>query len=342
MKKKFSTASHVVFTGPLKVELLQRDVIELKPNEVLIQSRLTMISTGTELTVLRGNHTPESHWDKAFTFPWDAGYCNVGEVLEIGNAVSRLKIGDRVASTGPHASIFIISEEDCSVIPDKVSNDEAVFATIAQIVMQGVRLANITLGENVAICGLGLLGQLAIALTRHVGAWPVIGVDLEPFRRQMALEIGATDVAGPDTAERIIRQYSGNQLADVVFEVTGNPKAIPVSLEWVRRLGRFVMVSSPTGPTTMDFHDLVNARGTVIIGAHNYTHPTVPNEYNRWTRQADTELYLRLVEAGLLKVSRLITHRFPSSSAPEAYRHLLSNRSLSLGVLLQWDENNNQ
>src|ERR1019366_6534013 len=284
MKKTFSTALHVLFTGPLKVELLEREVGELQPHEVLVQTRLTLISTGTELTVLRGGHTPRSHWDQAFSYPWNAGYCNVGVILKTGETVSRFKTGDRVASTGPHASIFIISQEDCSVIPNKVSDDEAVFATIAQIVMQGVRLANIALGENVVICGLGLLGQLTIALARHVGAWPVIGVDLEPFRRQMALNMGATDVTGPSLAVELIRQYTNNELGDVVFEVTGNPMAIPSSLEWVRKMGRFVMVSSPTGPTTVDFHDLVNARGTVIIGAHNFTHPTVPNEYNRWTR----------------------------------------------------------
>src|SRR5665213_2453709 len=149
MKKLLSEASQVVFTSALKVELLERELGELKPHEMLVQTRLTLISTGTELTVLRGGHTPGSHWDKAFSYPWDAGYCNVGIVLKTGEAVSRLKIGDRVASGGPHASIFIISERDCSLIPDKVSDDEAVFATIAQIVMQGVRLANIALGENV-------------------------------------------------------------------------------------------------------------------------------------------------------------------------------------------------
>lgn len=338
MTKTVSTASHVVFTGPLKVELLERELRDVYPHEVLVETRQTLISTGTELTVLRGGHQPGSNWERLFEYPWDAGYCNVGVVLKIGEAVSRLKVGDRVASSGPHASTFVVSEEDCSVIPSAVSDDEAVFAIIAQIVMQGVRLAHLGLGDIAVVCGLGLLGQLTTALARYVGCWPVLGVDLEPFRQQMALEMGATAVTGPDSAEELIRQHSDDQLADVVFEVTGNPKAIPVALAWVRKMGRFVMVSSPSGPTTVDFHDLVNARGTVIIGAHNYTHPAVPNEYNRWTRQADTRLYLRLAAAGLLKVAKLITHRFPSCRAPEAYEHLLNGRASSLAVVLQWNE----
>ena len=288
--------------------------------------------------MLRGGHTPGSHWDQSFGYPWDAGYCNVGVVLKKGDTVSNLKIGDRVASTGPHASKFIIQADDCLVIPGSVSDEDAVFATIAQIVMQGIRLAKISLGENVAVCGLGLLGQLVVALVRHVGGWPVIGIDLEPFRREIALKMGATMVAGPDSAADLIRSQINDQMVDVVFEVTGNPLAIPVALTWIRRMGRFVMVSSPTGPTTVDFHDLVNAKGTIIIGAHNYTHPKVPNEYNRWTCKADTELYLRLVEASLLKVKGLITHRIPFQQAAGAYEQLLNNRSSTIAVVLQWHE----
>jgi threonine dehydrogenase-like Zn-dependent dehydrogenase len=273
-----------------------------------------------------------------FQYPWDAGYCNVGVVLEVGKAVTRLKPGDRVASTGPHGSTVVVTEEECVAIPSAVSDDEAVFSSIAQIVMQGVRLANLSLGENAVVCGLGLLGQMATVLARYVGCWPVIGVDLEPFRRQMALKMGATAVTGPNSAEELIRRHSEDRMADVVFEVTGNPKAIPVALGWTRKMGRFVMVSSPTGPTTVDFHDLVNAHGTVIIGAHSFTHPSVPNEYNRWTRRADARLYLSLAEAGLLKVDSLITQRFPSRRAPEAYQQLLNGRASSLAVILEWNE----
>lgn len=318
------------------MELQEREVGNLQPHQLLVQTRQSLISTGTELTVLRGAHTPGSHWDRLFKYPWDAGYCNVGIVAKVGRAVTRLKPGDRVVSSGPHASKVVVPEEECLAIPAAVTDDEALFAVIAQIVMQGVRLAQVRLGENGVVCGLGLLGQLTVAFSRHVGCWPVVGVDLEPFRQKMALTMGATHVIGPDAALELIRQHSEDRLADVVFEVTGNPKVIPDALAWVRKMGRFVVVSSPSGPTTVDFHDLVNVRGTVIIGAHNFTHPIVPNEYNRWTRQSDTQLYLSLAEAGLLKVAQLITHRFPSDRAPEVYQQLLNHRAASLAVVLQW------
>lgn len=334
--KRRSLASHIVFTERLRVEIDERELRDPLPNEILLQTKYTLISTGTELTVLRGQHTPGSVWSNLFAYPWDAGYCNVAIVLQTGALVTRFKTGDRVASTGPHASRFVIVEDDCLLIPEEVSDDAAVFATIAQIVMQGVRQARIGLGENVVVCGLGLLGQLTIAFARHVGAWPLIGVDLEGFRRQLATEMGATEVAAPENAREIISECTDQRMADVVFEVTGNPAAIPKTMEWVRTLGRFVIVSSPTGPTTLDFHDLVNAKGTIVIGAHNYTHASVANEYNRWTRSVDTAYYLLLAKAGLIATDKLITHRFSWREAPEAYGQLLNDRASTLGVLLEW------
>ena len=335
---KNASASHVVFTGPLQVDILSRNIKQqLLPNEIMVKATCTLISTGTELTVLRGQHTPGSVWHRLFEYPWDAGYCNVGVVLKVGDAVTEFKVGDRVSSTGPHATVFTISENDALLIDEGVPDDEAAFATIAQIVMQGIRLADLKLGENGVVCGLGLLGQFAVGLARHVGAWPVIGVDLEEFRRNTALHMGASIVAGPDEVAAIIAKNTQERMADVVFEVTGSPAVIPAALEWVRRLGRFVMVSSPSGPTTIDFHDQVNAKGTVIIGAHNYTHPSVANEYNRWTRKVDTQYYLQLVQAGLFSAKKLVTHSFHWSEAPKAYGQLLNDRSSTLGVLLEWN-----
>ncbi|MFO1498901.1 MAG: zinc-binding alcohol dehydrogenase [Verrucomicrobiota bacterium] len=268
--------------------------------------------------------------------PWRAGYCNVGVVEDVGPGVTLLRVGDRVASTGPHASRFLAAEQDCAVIPAAVSDDGAAFATIAQIVMQGVRLSTPCLGENAVVCGLGLLGQMTLAFARQVGYWPVIGVDLVARRRALAVRMGASVALEPAQTGDFLESECQGQGSDVVFEVTGNPQAIPAALGWVRPRGRLVLVGSPSGVTTMDFHDLVNAPGTVIIGAHNYTHPTVANNYNRWTRLADTQLYLALAAAGRLRMEPLITHRFLWPHAGQAYDLLLHDPHATLAVVLDW------
>jgi len=328
----------VFFAAPLQVELREREIPEPGPGQVLVHTRCSLISTGTELTLLRGQYPPGGNWASYGKYPCAAGYCNVGVVEGVGEGVSSVKPGDRVSSEGPHASFYLIHEEGLRPIPDSVSDDEAIFATIAEIVMQGVRLADITLGESGVVCGLGLLGQLTVAFARFVGAWPVIGVDLEPFRRDVATRMGATAAVGPQEAEALIHGRTGGLMADVVWEVTGNPDVIPQEILWLRRQGRLILLSSPRGPTTIDFHDLVNARGTIIIGAHNMTHPSVPNAYNRWTRHVDARLFLHLVEAGLLSVAGLLTDRFLAHQAPQAYNRLLHHPESALAVALDWSK----
>lgn len=330
-------ARQVVFTGPMRAEVEDREVPAPAAGEVLVRTATTLISTGTELTILRGGHAPGSNWEAVGRFPWLAGYCNVGVVEQVGPGARRLRPGDRVASEGPHASIYAMAEDALRPVPDGLPDEEAVFATIAEIVMHGVRRAGITLGESAVVCGLGLLGQLTVTFARFVGAWPVIGVDIEPSRCEAALAGGASAVAHPDGAADVISRATDGLMADVVFEVTGNPAAIPRQIAWLRTLGRQVILSSPRGPTTMDFHDLVNARGTVIIGAHNFTHASVPNEHNRWTRHSDACLYLALAAAGLVTHSRLITDRFAAERAPEAYARLAECPDRSLAVALDWN-----
>src|SRR5688500_4704806 len=104
MGRNSTSATHVVFTEKMTVELLDREILKPGPTEIQIKSIRTLISTGTELTVLRGNHTPGSVWNQLFAYPWDAGYCNVGVVEQVGELVQKFKPGDKVASTGPHAT----------------------------------------------------------------------------------------------------------------------------------------------------------------------------------------------------------------------------------------------
>jgi 2-desacetyl-2-hydroxyethyl bacteriochlorophyllide A dehydrogenase len=330
--------TQVMFTAPLRVELQDTEAGEPGPGQVLVRTRHSLISTGTELTILRGRHTPGSAWDQYGQYPWPAGYCNVGSVAAVGPGVEGLKPGARVASEGPHASAFVRAAADLRPIPDGVSDDEAMLSTIAEIVMQGVRLSTIRLGEVAVVCGLGLLGQLTVAFARFSGAWPVVGVDVLPLRRRMASAHGADAVVEPSAALEAVRDLTDGRMADVGFEVTGNPDAIAQQVAWLRRLGRLVIVSSPRGPSTFDFHDLCNARGTVIIGAHNFTHPAVPNEYYRWSRHDDACLYLRLVDANKMHMADLITHRFAVARAAEAYGVLMASPGEALAVALDWPD----
>lgn len=312
------------------------DVRDPGKGEVLIENEVSLISSGTELTAFRGEFPRPSAWSEYVKYPFYPGYSSVGRVVKVGKGVKALEVGDRVAAMGPHATHFIARAEDVVKVPDAVSSDAAAFHTIASGVMNSVRLARVTLGEKVVVVGAGLLGQMAVQFSRLSGGFPVVAADLYDLRLKLALISGATAVLNASREPLVegVRRLIGE--ADVVFEVTGNPKVIPLAIKLVRSLGRLVILSSPRGPTTLDFHDEVNRPSRVILGTHFTSQPAVETPYNPWTRKRNTELFFSLLEAGIVKVTHLITHRYSIREARDAYELIDKRPSECLGVLLEY------
>src|SRR5207248_6799682 len=132
--------------------------------------------------------------------PLALGYCNAGVVIEVGEGVTGFKVGDRVASNGRHAETVCVPSNLCAKIPDAVPDDAAAFTVMGAIALQGIRLAQPTLGEAFAVTGLGLIGLVAVQLLRAHGC-RVLGLDMDPKRLAQARRLGAEVVdlaAGED------------------------------------------------------------------------------------------------------------------------------------------------
>ena len=329
----------VVFPKTFEVEVEEFEVAEPSPEQVLVESEFTLISTGTELTVLTGDFPKHSVWS-GVKYPLVPGYSCIGRVLKVGSAVQDFKVGDRVATTTPHAKHSLARAEDTVKVPEDVKPELACLHTIAAGVMNSVRLARVSLGEAVVVVGLGILGQMAVLFSRLCGGFPVIAVDVADKRLELAKLSGATAAVkftDYESLEREVKMLTGGQMADVVFEVTGNPTVIPWAIRLAKKpLGRFIVLSSPRGPTTLDFHDEVNFPSRIIIGTHFGSQPAYETPYNPWTRKRNTELFFNLLKANVINLNHLITHIYPWRKAPEAYKMLLENRTQALAVLLDF------
>lgn len=129
--------------------------------------------------------------DSKLSMPIGLGYCNAGRVIAKGEGVTSLDVGDRVVSNSPHAEIVVCSESLCEKIPEKVSDEDAVFTVMASIGLEGIRLAKPELGETVLVVGLGLIGQLLVRLLRSSGC-RVLGIDTQIAKCQAAVMKGVT------------------------------------------------------------------------------------------------------------------------------------------------------
>jgi len=335
----------VVFTRPEEVAIEDREVPEPGPDEVLIETTRTLISIGTELTILAGRFPPGSAWADYGRFPFVAGYSNVGRVTAVGANVDPSWVGRRAASNGPHAQFVTAAAGPAAsparpIIHPEISDDEAAFFALAEIVMNGLRRGRIGWGESVVIYGMGLLGQLAARFCRLLGARPVVAVDVAPARLGLLPEDSGVIRVNPKerSLADVVKDATRGRLADVAVELTGNPALIPDEFASVRDQGRVIILSSPSGPTTLDLHDLCNARSISIIGAHAGSHPALGELDLPWTRPRHSELFFDLMAGGEIDVQPLITRRAPYTDAPEIYRGLLADRSQTLGVILEWGE----
>lgn len=324
----------MVFPKPWEVRIEEFEPRPPGPGEVKVEVEASLISGGTELTAYTGSFPPDSAWSEYIKYPFYPGYCGVGRIVEKGDGVEGLEVGDLVAVDTPHASVATAPAGRLIKVPPGVDVEEAAFHTLAAGVMNSVRLAGVGLGTRVTVIGAGLLGQLAVMFSRLSGAFPVTAVDVYQFRLEMARRSGATDtVVYRGALEEVAGRAGGS---DVVFEVTGNPDVLPWAIKLVRPLGKLVVLSSPRGPSTIDFHDEVNRPSRIIMGTHFTSQPEVETPYNPWTRRRNTELFFALLQHGLVSVKHLVTHRLHVREVEKAYKALLEERNSTLGVLLRY------
>ena len=329
----------VHFSAVRDVVVAGRDLPKPAANELLIRTTVTAISTGTELAVLDGN----AGYDSRALFgklPFDPGYNNVGIVERVGENVDSSWIGRRVATYGKHAAWTVCRVDRVRPVPDNVADEHAVFFTFAEIAMNGVRRAAVQWGECAVVFGLGLIGQMATRLCAIAGCDPVFAVDISPQRLALLPEVsGVVAVNSSEVdVQTVVRDATASRMADVAFEVTGIPQLIEGETGVLRKQGRFILLSSPRGPSTYDFHAACNSPSLTIIGAHNGSHPPESTLATPWSQLRHAELFFRWLEVGRIDVAPLISHRMPAADAVAAYRMLLEDRTQAMGVLLDWRE----
>ena len=334
-----NTSPAVVFRAVADVGIEEVAIPVAGPGELLIRTRMSLISTGTELTLLAGEFPPQSTWSQLAGFPMHVGYSNLGEVVAVGAGVGSEWLGRRVCSYAGHMRHVVVSAASARPVPDGVPDDQASFFALSEIVMNGIRRSQLQWGESAVIFGAGLLGQLAARYCRLCGARPVVVVDVADGRLARLPERDPAIVpVNPRQrdADEIVAEVTRGRLADVAFELTGLGELIPQQFKCLRRQGRLVILSAPRGRTDFDFHDLCCWPSYTIIGAHNSSTPEHETPGNPWTWHRHTELFFDLLMAGEIALAPLISHCEPYTHAPALYQMLLADRSQAMGVLLDW------
>jgi predicted dehydrogenase/threonine dehydrogenase-like Zn-dependent dehydrogenase len=266
------------------------------------------------------------------------GYSSAGHVIEVGEHVRGLRPGDAVACAGGghanHADIVSVPGNLCVKVPDGVDLRDAAFGTIAAIALQAVRLADVHLGERVAVVGCGLVGQIVIRLLRCAGA-ETYAIEIQPDRLEDALRSGANHAITPDHASAEIPSLTDGKGVDSVIVAAAAPSSDPLHLaaKVARDRARVILVGAvpielPRGP-------LYDKELTFMVsrsyGPGRYDEEyeerglDYPIGYVRWTEQRNIECVLGLLARGELRLGDLVEQEYPVDEAAQAYARLVGH-----------------
>ncbi len=279
--------------------------------------------------------------------PLALGYCNVGIVHEVGVGVDGFQVGDRVVSNGPHADMVKVPKNLCAKIPDNVDDESASFAVVASIGLQGIRLAQPTIGESFVVTGAGLIGLLTIQMLRANGC-RVLAIDFDQSKLELAKQFGA-ETCNPGKGEdpgAVGLAFSRGAGVDGVIITASTKVSDPViqAARMSRKRGRIILVGV-TGLelNRADFYEKeLSFQVSCSYGPGRYDaeYEEKGNDYPlgfvRWTEQRNFVAVLDMMAAGTLNVEPLITQRFEFEDAPKAYDALTEDKS-GLGLLLKYN-----
>ena len=347
----------------------------LKDNEIIVKSLCSLISPGTERMLAafgkanlidKAKQQPEKVKDVLNKISTDGlletfeainhkleqpiplGYSNVGEILEIGSKVKNLKVGDRVASNGPHAEVFSVNQNLCSLVPDDVLNEEAVFTVIASVALQSIRLAKPNFGENFLVSGLGLIGLITAQILIANGC-EVFGVDVDEDKCLMAKTFGVKtlNISQNDNQVEWCLKNTSDIGIDGAIITASSDSNLPINMaaKSCRKNGRIILVgATPINLSRQIFYKKeISFRVSCSYGPGRYDKTyeedsiDYPIGYVRWTEKRNFEAILNSFAKKTLNTKSLISHSLFFSEINDAYEILLNDKK-ALGILINYED----
>jgi 2-desacetyl-2-hydroxyethyl bacteriochlorophyllide A dehydrogenase len=340
-----TTYPMAVLTEPGRIEYQQKEIPELKANEVLINVKFASIC-GSDLHLFRGKHP-------SVNLPSAVGHELSGDIITLGKNVTTRKIGERVTvepviacgqchfckrgkyhlcenisfqyrkGQGAFGEFFAAPEEHVFKLPDSISYEEGALIEPLSVALHAVSKNDIKLGDTCAIFGAGAIGLLTTMLVSQISQSKCFTVDINGFRLEKALQLGATHALNNlkiDALEAIM-QETDHRGVDFAFEAVGNKITLEQALKALKKGGAATVIGIfeeqlPTIPVNLFIQKEISLSGS--------------QGYN-WDFQAA----LNILASHNIKLKPLITHRFPFEELQQAFSLLLEPGNQAIKVLIE-------
>lgn len=337
----------LIAIAPGEAILREYEDRELRPNEVRIKSEISAEKHGTHLSFFLGK-VPNvgKEWDRELElfvprksdssiFPFPLGNMTIGTIVEFGEDVSNFKIGDRVWGYLPIKETHTVDSSRVNLLPEGLSDSEVLCIDPATVALLSVREGKFSLGDKVAIFGLGAIGLLTVQMARLCGATFIIAIDPVEERRKLAKDFGADLTLGVESDIGLeIKLATGRKGADVSIDTSGSYRALHQAIRGTRYGGTIVTTSLYHGEGIgLDLGEEWHInRHTMVSGIRVESEPY--RDHPRWDRTRVYDTVIELFRKKLLNVVGFL-HIVSFEEVLSAYEILKNNpnRWIKLGVI---------
>ncbi|MCL9775651.1 zinc-dependent alcohol dehydrogenase [Vibrio methylphosphonaticus] len=333
---------NVKLVGLKDVQLLneQLDDSNLKSNEAIIKNEMSLISAGTELSRVYGIK-------KGVEYPLYTGYISVGEVVEKGDDLSGIEVGDRVMFNGPHKQFQRFEHNGRNLelilkVDPELTLEQAALVYLASISMNGVAIADIKLGDTAAVFGLGTIGLITAKLLQLAGA-KVIAIDPVASRTEDAKKIGIQHVVScaPEHQESEVMALTNGRGVDIAIDVAGVSPAIETAVNCAAFNGQVILSGSPRAEHQGNVTAILNRihmRMLTVKGAYNGLYPFYEQEGSRMCVERNMQYIVDCLKDGRLKAEDYISHILSPRDAMQGYQGLMEDRDNYKCVAFDWTQ----
>ena len=302
------------------------------PGEVQVRTLYSLVSIGTETTILHAKYAPGTHFAARFSFPQlKTGVQSVAVVEALGAGVEEFAPGQHIFMRMGHVSHWTLDAAQCSALPADTELKAACWCGLAKTAFRAAHAAPFRLGGSVLVIGAGPVGQMAVRWGRAAGMQTIVVVDLPALRLELARAGGATACVRGDIAAvraALLEQSPGG--FPLVVDTTGNAAVFEQALGVAARFGRVVLLGDSGFPGEQRLSSDLITRGLEVVAVHDH------NDRDGWTQRRIDALFFSLRSRGTFALDGLLTHEFAPEECVAAYALASERRAQALGILFDW------
>lgn len=318
----------IIFNAPYEIIVGEDEIPTPGSGQVLVRSTKSAVSAGTEMLLYRGQIPKNIPIDETFpgleglmNYPMQYGYSIAGKVINIGDDVPESWIGKRVFIFAPHQTYTIISAEQLILIPQEISDLDALFYPNMETAINLVQDANPIIGEKSAVIGLGIIGLLTLSLMQKFPLSQLIAIEKFESRQSLARQLGISEVYDSEWFLEKIRDQKINNKShtgfDLIIESSGSPEGLQLAIDMAGFSGRIVIGSwYGNKAVQLDLGSRFHRQRLQLISSQVST--ISPKLMARWDKSRRGEIVWQMIN--LINPSRWITNTFPINQAISAYQ----------------------